>query len=159
DDRDGWHTGARQAAKLQIATRATGPARSRRPPPTLRPGSALVPATRSAREPTLRAGIGTLPHTPAPPLLLPRAFAILAQADFEEDEDHHAYQPDRQQGGGENLARRSCDERRAHHAGDGQRTGESEREHAGPRAHGSKVPVPAPDLPGSRRQSCQGPSF
>jgi hypothetical protein len=72
-------------------------------------------------------------------LLLPSALAILAQADFEEHQQHGSAQPGRDQHDREHLTRQPTDEGGARTAGEDERESRPEREDAYARGHGSKV--------------------
>jgi hypothetical protein len=72
-------------------------------------------------------------------LLLPRALAVLAQADFEEHQQHSSTQPGRDQHDREHLTGQPTDEGGARTAGEDEREGRPEREDAYARGHGSKV--------------------
>jgi hypothetical protein len=67
---------------------------------------------------------------PASTLFVPRALAVLTQADFEEYQQHGSAQASRHQDDGENLACDSSDEHGAHAAGDDERGGRPERQDA-----------------------------
>jgi hypothetical protein len=59
----------------------------------------------------------------APALFLPSPLAVLAQADFEEDQQHGAAKPDGHQGDGEHLAGQASDQGGAHRTGHNEQGG------------------------------------
>jgi hypothetical protein len=100
-----------------------------------RPGDLWSGTPRQPLQPAALRRVGTR----VPALLLPGPRAVLAEPDLEEDEDDGSDEPDRQQGGGEDLARRPGYQHGAQYAGDHEHAGRTEGDYAGPRGHCSQA--------------------
>jgi len=93
-------------------------------------------ASRPARQPWPLTGVESPPLPLASALLIPRKLTLLAEAHFEEDQEHGSGQSARNQHDREDFTHHSADHSGAHAAGEDQGSGPTKRQDAHARSHG-----------------------